>query len=130
MPLGQAHGLLSFLVPTVLPLPSAASRQGSPGGPSASSIQEGDVACGTPPRKEPAASAGEEEEGGDRSGGCKSRDTPSWGSTVGGLPRTETGAISGCSAAPRSAGVRDTRKHPRPLRAVNGSSKSSAFARV
>lgn len=83
-----------------------------------------------PPPREPAASAGEEEDGGDRSGCCKSRDTPSWGSAVGGLPRAETGAISGCSAAPRSAGVRDMQEHPRPLRVVNGSSKSSTFARV
>lgn len=41
------------------------------------------------PPREPAALAGEEEEGGGRSGDCKSGDTPSQCSALGGLPSTE-----------------------------------------
>lgn len=89
MPPGQPPGSLGFLAPTVLPLPSAASGQDSPGGPSASSPMGG--APGTVPPKEPAALAGKEEEGGGGSGGYKSQDTPSWSSAGGGggLPNSE-----------------------------------------
>lgn len=97
MPPGQPPGSLGFLAPTVLPLPSAASGQDSPGGPSASSPMGG--APRTVPPKEPAASAGKEEEGGGGSGGYKSQDTPSWSSAGdgGGCPMQR--GLQGCSAS-------------------------------